>query len=203
MLTVLFRCIPKNHQRYPLALNSCLVILVSISMKVPHGWKMLLHLLLTLLRGGRFRGCHGWFWTAPPQSSHLMFKIATLNMKGLSNLVKLKALWNWIWSHKLDILCIQEHKLHHFAAVITYYKGYTLIYGGHRNLYSSALIIICSSLSPTVLFNHESGRRLSINFLSPFGLLLCICIYGHTMTLCHAYLYGDISSLFPLLQAFY
>ena len=69
-------------------------------------------------------------------------KVASFNVKGLSDSHKLRALWTWLLALDLDIVCIQEHKLHHFAGTNHYFKGYTLFYGGIQGGYSGTLLAV-------------------------------------------------------------
>ena len=105
-------------------------------------------------------------------------KIASFNVKGLSDPSKFRLLWSWLLTLDLDIVCLQEHKLHQNAGSIQYCKGYSLIYGGKSGEYSGSLTVVKSILNPVVVFNHESGRGLAVSVQSSFGLLTICNIYG-------------------------
>ena len=106
-------------------------------------------------------------------------KIITYNVKGLHNSTKAKALWSWLFTENIDVCCLQEHKLHHLAGSILHYRGYTLFYGGKKGGYSGTLTCIKTTLNPTIVLNHESGRCLGTSVQSPFGTILMYNVYAH------------------------
>ena len=104
-------------------------------------------------------------------------KVASLNAKGLNDPPKLNSLWSWFFSLDIDILCLQEHKLHQYSTV-QFYRGFTLCYGDIAASYSGTLTIARSSFSPSVSFNHSSRCCLGVSITSPFGPLLICNLYG-------------------------
>lgn len=105
-------------------------------------------------------------------------KTASYNVKGLSDYVKLKSVWSWILESTLDVLCLQEHKLHNKACTVEYCHGFTLFYCGFPGKYSGTLTIVMNSISPHLAVNHVSGRCLGISVTSPFSPLVLLNIYG-------------------------
>lgn len=105
-------------------------------------------------------------------------KIGTFNIQGLNNPDKLKALWKWLLTLDLDILCVQEHKLHDNAGKVQHCNGYTLFYGGSPPSYSGTMTFVKNHLKPTLVLNHTSGRLLGIQIASEFGNLHICNVYG-------------------------
>ena len=89
-------------------------------------------------------------------------KVVTINVRGLNNPDKNKSFWKWILSEDFDVICVQEHKLHHLASTMGHCHHYTLFYGGNLNGYSGVLTIIKDTLSPKLGLNHHSGKGLFI-----------------------------------------
>ena len=78
----------------------------------------------------------------------------------------------------VDILCIQEHKIHDNAGCVQLCNGYTLILGGITGQYSSTLTFIKNSLNPSLGNNHDSSRCLGIQVVSSFGPICVLNVYA-------------------------
>lgn len=105
-------------------------------------------------------------------------KIATHNIQGLNNPDKLKALWKWLLMSDIDVLCLQEHKLHDQTGKIQHCNGYTLFYGGSSS-YSGTLNVVKDKFKPTSAINHASGRILTVQIESEFGSINICNVYGY------------------------
>lgn len=105
-------------------------------------------------------------------------KLATYNVKGINNPDKYKALWKWILREDYDVVCLEEHKLHHHAGLVSHCHQYTLFFGGIAKGYSGTLTMIKNSFQPQVCINHPSGRGLFINIVWECTSLTIGNIYG-------------------------
>ena len=124
-------------------------------------------------------------------------KVISYNIQGLKESTKAKALWSWILSADLDVCCIQEHKLHHLAGLTSFYKGYTMFYGGIAGSYSGTLTCVKSSLQPSRHFNHDSGRCLGINITLDLGTISVFNIYAFNEHRDRTCLWKDLALLSP------
>ena len=104
-------------------------------------------------------------------------KLASYNVKGFHNTAKVRALWQWLYTNDIDVLCVQEHNKHECGGQLAHHQGYTSFYGGSMQ-FSGTLIIVRDQLSPTLAFNHALGCLLGVNIITDDGPLLITNVYG-------------------------
>lgn len=73
-------------------------------------------------------------------------KVASYNARGLNDPTRLAIFHKWVMQQNLDIVLVQEYKMHKRASQTFHFKGFSCFYGGKQGSYSGVLTLVKNTL---------------------------------------------------------